>query len=172
MGKLHSALAAGYRLRAIDAEDAARVAEVHVQAWREAYVSLMPADYLAGLDVRRFTATWRERLARQSSPEVRQLVGVSPSGDIVAFGCAGPSRDGAVPTRGELWAINVLASEHGTGLADLMMAELVDDRAAYLWVLDGNVRARSFYTRHGFAPDGATKEHPPTGALEVRLVRS
>jgi hypothetical protein len=109
-------------------EDAVRVAEVHVQTWQEAYASLMPADYLAGLDVERFTTAWRERLAGRPSPEVMHLVGVNPDGDIVGIASAGPTRDEDVPALWELWMINVLASEHGTGLADLMMADLVGDR--------------------------------------------
>lgn len=68
--------------------------------------------------------------------------------------------------------LNVLAAHHGTGLADLLLAELVGERAAYLWVLDGNARAQAFYRRHGFAVDGATKPHPPTGTTELRMVRA
>ena len=43
------------------------------------------------------------------------------------------------------------------------------DSPAYLWVLDGNVRAIGFYERHGFAFDGATK--PEDVGLERRMVR-
>jgi ribosomal protein S18 acetylase RimI-like enzyme len=171
-GRAQKALAAGYTTRAMAANDAERVAEVHVRAWREAYVSLMPTDYLADLDVQSFASRWRDRLADPPSPGVTQLVGVNPSGDIVAFAVAGPSRDEDVSVPREVWAINVLAAAHGTGLADLMMAEVVGDRSASLWVLAGNVRARAFYVRHGFAPDGATKKHQPTSSIEVRLIRS
>jgi GNAT superfamily N-acetyltransferase len=65
----------------------------------------------------------------------------------------------------------VLPSAQGTGLADLMMERLVGTEPASLWVLDGNVRAEAFYRRHGFARDGAEKQHPPTGTTEVRMVR-
>ena len=170
--KAQGAFAAGYRVRVMRVEDAVRVAEIHVRTWREAYVALLPADYLAGLDVGSFTTTWRERLVGQHPPGLKQLVGVDPSGDIVAIASAGPTRDEDVGGRWELWMINVLASEQGTGLADLMMGELIGDRPASLWVLDGNVRARAFYTRYGFEADSAAKQHPATGTIEVRLVRS
>jgi GNAT superfamily N-acetyltransferase len=148
------------------------IAEVHVQVWREAYVSLMPSDYLADLDQERFARSWRGRLEGQQSAVGRQLVGLRPDGPIVAIGSAGPSRDEDAPTAWELYAINVLAAAHGTGLADLMMAELVGERPVSLWVLDGNKRALAFYARNGFVPDGATTEHEPSGRVELRLVRN
>jgi GNAT superfamily N-acetyltransferase len=46
----------------------------------------------------------------------------------------------------------------------MLMAEARDRLAeagfgeAILWVLDGNDRARSFYEREGWSPDGATRE--------------
>jgi ribosomal protein S18 acetylase RimI-like enzyme len=165
------AVDAGYRVRVMEVQDAVRVAEVHVRTWQQAYAALMPTDYLAGLELGRFTASWGERLAERPSPEVKHLVGVHPSGDVVGIASAGATRDEDTPARLELFQINVLASEHGSGLADLMMTELVGDRPASLWVLEGNERARGFYTRHGFRPDGASKQHHPTGAIEVRLVR-
>jgi ribosomal protein S18 acetylase RimI-like enzyme len=65
----------------------------------------------------------------------------------------------------------MLAAERGTGLADLMMAELVGARACSLWVLAGNARALAFYRRHGFVADGHSKTHSPTGTIERRLIR-
>jgi len=152
-------------------EDADRIGEIHVQVWREAYRFLIPAEYLAGLDVSEFTSRWRDRIANPASAEDKKLVGVDPNGHLVGIGSAGPSRDQNPPTRWELWAINLLATEYGTGLADLMMTELVGDRACSLWVLRGNQRALAFYTRYGFVPDCHTKPHAPTGTIETRLVR-
>ena len=42
-------------------------------------------------------------------------------------------------------------------------------RPAYLWVLEDNLRARRFYERNGFTPDGARKKFEPLDAWEVRL---
>jgi GNAT superfamily N-acetyltransferase len=170
--KAQSALDAGYTVRPMQLSDVDVIAEVHVQVWREAYVSLMPSDYLADLDEEQFARSWRVRLEEQESAEVIQLVGLSPDGQIVAIGSAGPSRDEDAPRSWELLAINVLAAAQGTGLADLMMAELVGDRPTSLWVLDGNKRAQAFYAHHGFIPDGATTEHEPSGRVELRLVRN
>jgi GNAT superfamily N-acetyltransferase len=161
----------GYRVRAMEGADARAVAELHVRVWREAYAGLMPAEFLAGLDVGRFEQTWRGRLTGDRAPEVVDLVGIHPERGIVAFGAAGPGRDDDEPAAWELYAINVLASEHGSGLADLLMPSLIAGRAAYLWVLEGNRRASTFYARYGFAPDGRTKTRPEIARPELRMVR-
>ena len=129
--------------------DAAEIGRVHVQVWREAYAGLMPADYLAALDPQASATRWTEILA-QPADGVRRLVGVAPAGEVVAIAAAGPSRDDDAPTPWELWAINVLAAHHGTGIADLLMEQLVGVEPASLWVLRGNERAMRFYARHGF----------------------
>ena len=132
---------------------------------------LTPADFLAALDVADFEQRWRDRLA-DPAPEVRYVVGEDPAGEMIGFGAAGPTRDDDAPAPCELYAINLLAAGHGTGLADLLMAELVGDRASSLWVIEGNARARAFYRRHGFERDGATRENEANGVVEIRLVRT
>jgi GNAT superfamily N-acetyltransferase len=130
----------------------------------------MPAEFLAAMDLQASTDRWRELLA-QDAGDQRRLVEVTPRGQIVAIATSGPSRDENPPTELELRAINVLAAHHGTGLADLLMDSLVGKHAASLWVLRQNDRARAFYSRYGFQPDGATKVHEPTSMVEERLVR-
>jgi hypothetical protein len=170
--KAGRARGAGYTVRRMRAEDAERVAAVHLRVWREAYALFMPASYLAGLDVSQFEQAWRDQLAGSGSPGTCRLVGANPGGDVVALGAAGPSRDEDAPRPWELYAINVLTSEHGSGLAELMMAELVGDRPASLWVIDGNARARAFYRKYDFVADGAIKQNVPAGVAEIRLTRS
>jgi L-amino acid N-acyltransferase YncA len=170
--RARTAVEAGYVVRPMQASDASVVAEVHVRVWHEAYAPLMPAEHLAGLEVAEFSERWRERLARRTADGPRHLVGLSPDGVVVGLGTAGPSRGPQPATRWELWALNLLASEHGTGLADLMMSELIGARACHLWVLRGNARAVAFYTRHRFVADGVTAVHVPTGMTEDRMVRT
>ena len=161
----------GYSVRPMQLADASTVAEVHVQVWRDTYPGLMSAAYLDALDVAEFVQSWSQRLAGLPD-DTSYLVGTAPDGAIVGFGVAGPSRDDDPPVPRELYAINVLATAHGTGLADLLMLELLGDGAASLWVAEGNARARAFYARHGFVPDGTSKVREATGMAEVRLVRS
>lgn len=161
----------GHDLRRPLPEDADTLGRVHTQVWREAYAGLMPPDYLDGLDAQASADRWRLRL-EMDEPDGVVVVGTDRDGEIVGFASAGPSRDEEPPTAWELYAINVLASHHGSGIADDLVRAAVGLRPASLWVLRDNGRARSFYTRWGFVTDGATKRHEATGAGEVRMVRA
>lgn len=55
----------------------------------------------------------------------------------------------------ELYAVYVRASQYGTGLGHRLLEAAIGDAPAYLWVFEANVRARGFYARQGFEPDGA-----------------
>ena len=123
-GRAGRAGAAGYVVRDMRLSDAAEVGLVHVEVWRQAYALLMPAEILAALDPQAAVDRWRKTLA-QPPDEVRRLVGVAPSGAVVAVATSGPSRDEDAPTPWELWAINILDAHHGSGLADLLMEQLV-----------------------------------------------
>jgi RimJ/RimL family protein N-acetyltransferase len=70
----------------------------------------------------------------------------------------------------------VTPSVWGTGVGRELMAVAVDRlreagfRSATLWVLRDNERARRFYERAGWSPDGAEKDDVVAGATvtEVR----
>lgn len=162
---------AGYVVRPMTVADARGIAEVHVRAWHEAYRDIVPAESIPPLsEIDRREQGWRKRLA-DPDPSLVMVVGVAPDGRIVGIGAAGPAQDKDPPTDWQLGMINVLAEAYGTGLADQMMAELVGDRPASLWVFEANARARAFYTRHGFVPDGAQQVEEAFGAPEIRMVR-
>jgi GNAT superfamily N-acetyltransferase len=149
-------------------DDLEEMGRVHVEVWREAYAGLLPDDYLAGLDPAFGPRLWKERFG--SSPAVSWWIARDAVG-IAGLATAGPARDDDAPVPLELYAINVLRRAHGTGLADDLMAVTVGDRAAYLWVLDGNDRAQAFYARHGFTDEGGRKPEPDTGTVEIRMSR-
>jgi GNAT superfamily N-acetyltransferase len=162
-----------YGVRPAVLEDVVRLAEVHVQVWHEAYAGIMPAEYLAGLDPARSVEMWRRSLADPTPGAALHVA--TADGELVGMSAAGPSRDDPPDPPHELYAINVLAAHHGSGVAgrlfESVLAATAGDAAVSLWVLAVNARARAFYARYGFAPDGGTKRHPPTGVVEVRLVR-
>lgn len=158
-----------YQLRSARVSDSTALGHIHVQIWREAYAGLLPQDFLDGLDPRDSAARWRERV-EGSVAGVTRLLATSGT-DIVGFVVAGPPRDELPRATLELAAINVVAAHRGTGVADQLLTAAIGDSPAYLWVLEGNDRARAFYRRHGFALDGGEKPHPPTGATEQRMTR-
>jgi GNAT superfamily N-acetyltransferase len=89
-----------------------------------------------------------------------------------------PSRDEDTGERvAEIAAIYVTpdAWRGGVGTA-LLDAALTEVRArgcksVTLWVLVDNHRARDFYARFGFTPDGAAMLHEASGQTELRLRR-
>ena len=149
-------------------DDLDEMGRVHVQVWREAYAGLLPDDYLAALDPTFGPTRWRERFG--TSEWVSWWLARDEDG-IAGMATSGPARDEDAPVSLELYAINVLRRGHGTGVADVLLDHAIGDRAAYLWVLDGNDRAQAFYRRHGFVDEGGRKPEPDTGVVEIRMAR-
>ncbi len=164
-------------IRPAQVSDAAGIAEVHVRSWQEAYTGIVPDEYLAGLDPAQRTPVWAENLRR--GPDDRVFTWVAEAEEhIVGFATLGPGRDEDV-RRGdqEIYSIYLDPEQWGHGVArDLMrtvVAEAGSGTRILLWVLAENERARHFYRRNGFEPDGVEKLVPVGGAelLEVRYRR-
>ena len=163
-------LPSGWTIAPLVPADCDELGRVHMAVWRDAYAGVMPSDYLAGLSSERSAARWRELARRPADAAERTLV-VRNDDRIVGFASAGPSRDDDAPTAWELYAVNLIPEARGTGVADLLLDELVGGRDVTLWVVEANARARAFYARHGFVDEGGRSEHEPTGTPEIRMVR-
>lgn len=163
------------------AGDERQIAEVHVAAWRGGYAGLMPEEFLAGLSADAGAERWRRTLADPARPTHVLVAADVDTAEILGVATVGPSRDDDAPeTTGELWGINLAPTHWGRGVGTALLGAAVDrlrtaglDNAT-LWVVDGNVRARRFYERLGWTPDGATKiDNRDNLALhEVRYARS
>jgi GNAT superfamily N-acetyltransferase len=112
-------------------------------------------------------AGWRRAIERGSTIAVTEV-----DGEIRGFATSGrPSGDDA-PRDLELWLIYQLASMHGTGSGQALLDNVIGDRPAFLWVAEFNPRARAFYRRNGFEPDGGRKVTAEWENLaEIRMVR-
>ncbi|MGI8614979.1 MAG: GNAT family N-acetyltransferase [Nocardioidaceae bacterium] len=161
-------MARGVRIRAALVHDAPAVAACHIACWREAYASIVAPDLLAQRtsDLAERTERWRHII--ETSPP--RWLGVEDEENVVGFAAAGAGRDDDLDIDTELYAIYVRASHYGTGLADRLIDSALGRTQAYLWVFEGNPRARSFYARHGFVPDGARKLF--CDAPEIRMLRT
>jgi GNAT superfamily N-acetyltransferase len=150
-------------------DDAAAVAEVHTRTWQAAYEHVFGAERLARIDEARRLSSWQRTLAGGDAPV---WVAVD-DGRVVGFAMIGDSREDE--REGELYAIYVVPEAWGTEAGRALMGVASDAlrkryATAILWVLDDNPRARRFYEREGWAPDGAEKTDEFLG-LRVREVR-
>lgn len=158
------------QVRLAAAEDARRIAEIHVGSWQVAYRGVLPSEFLEGLSIPSREEWWRRRLARPINRA--EVLVVERSGAVVGFASVGPS--GAM--EGEVYAIYLAPEMFRLGLGRRLMeaGERNLGRAGFeeaiLWVLDANQRARSFYEAVGWRLDGAIKleEIGGVGVTEVR----
>lgn len=153
-------------VRAAVVDDAARIAQVHIQAWRESYAHLLPAETLAGLEQGPREAKWRELLAAAAAD-----IWVACEGaEIVGWASAGAGREDDRPRPLELKGIYVLASHYGSGAGQLLLEAAVGREPAYLWIAEDNPRAFAFYVRNGFVPDD-TRATATLAGVPVRIMR-
>lgn len=155
--------------------DARGIASAHTRAWQVAYDGIVPAKFLASIDVEHRTDAWRQNLEATELPNGL----VAPTdfvaevdGQVVGFvnvGCWREAADDA--TLAEVWAIYVHPDHWGTGAGYALMKRAVDFlrsggsvATAYLWVLEDNDQARRFYERQGWAADDVTQDIEIAGA--------
>ena len=157
--------------------DCGRVAELRIGGWRSAYRGLMPQPYLDALDVAADAERHRTRFTQGDGSVVNMVA--ERDGELVGWACHGPYRDGEVRTAdAELYAIYVDPAQYGAGIGHALLQESVRRCSAaghermFLWVLEGNTRARRFYERAGFHADGAEEPFEVDGVMvpEVRYV--
>jgi RimJ/RimL family protein N-acetyltransferase len=164
-----------HTVRPAEPADAAGIAAVHVRSWQPAYAGLLPERVLASLDVERRTAEWQTALG----PHSHLHAWVATTGDdVVGFVSMGPAQDEDADRRTlQIYAIYLDAGMWGQGAARELMrtalAEVPPRTPVTLWVFAENERARHFYRRHGFQPDGTerTQDYDDTSLLEVRYRR-
>ncbi len=164
-------------LRPAAAEDARSIATVHIETWQHAYRGQLPDRYLdeLGEQLKRRVEFWGGEISnpRSQKHEVWVAGAVAAIEGFVAFG---PEREGA-ENAGEIYAIyvNPRCWDQGIGRALVMQAErrlaVLGYRAAILWVLESNSRARRFYELAGWARDGKIKLETLPDHIELREVR-
>lgn len=151
------------QIRTARPADAGAVEELRTTAWRTAYRGIIPDSHLDALVPA--AGRWADRFA---DPSTQSLVAVES--EVVGMAVAGPCRDDDLPALRELYALYVATDRARSGIGTALLAAV--EPVEVLWVLEGNVPARAFYERHGFAADGARKVLDLGGPLtEVRYRR-
>ena len=156
------------------ADDAHAIAQIQVEAWRAAYVGIVPDEHLASLSVDEREAMWREVIAA-GQPE---LLLVRRDDRVIGWVSFGAARDkGAAADVGELWAIYLDPPHIATGVGRalwLAARQRLAERgftSAILWVLAGNARAIRFYERAGFSLDVGSAKCFTLGGREIEELR-
>ncbi|HWD63413.1 MAG TPA: GNAT family N-acetyltransferase [Humibacter sp.] len=163
-------------VRDAHAGDAAGIARVHVDGWRETYSGVLDERFFGEEAFERRTRSWDRYLGLDPRPgrlavavESDSIIGFANSGDSV-----GPDAEHGFPAARplHLFSIYVLARAHGSGAGQALHDAVVGESPAQLWVLNGNARAVAFYERNGFRFDGIEYTDPADPNLvELRMVR-
>ncbi|MBD5786648.1 GNAT family N-acetyltransferase [Cellulosimicrobium terreum] len=155
--------------------DAARCALVHHTVWRATYTGLITDSFWEKDTLAAREAAWMRWLGPDVPPGRGDIVVAEVDDEIVGFAIGGPATavHEIAPVRDvQLHALNVLPEHHGSGVGQALLDAVVPAGPAQLWVVEGNARARRFYARNGFEPDGTryVDEHVG-GMVEIRAVR-
>lgn len=148
-------------IRKATADDAAEIANVHLNSWREAYRDLLPQDYLDQLPL-----TFKARMnswKRMSAEKDKALFVAEADYGIVGFAGLCQPRDPSMQEYGEVGAIYLLekfkGQKIGFALLKMGMQQLIEWKftKAYCWVLEGNPTIK-FYEESGAKFNGMIKD--------------
>ena len=179
MGSMENFDAAAVTIREPDVTEAERWDEFIVAEQAAVYRGTVPDDFA-------------DRHRAQRDPEARTNAFAEPGttvrliaeidGELVGAveACDAPAAweralgfaDDA-PADRELGRLYVSERARGTGLAATLMQAALGDDDAYLWIIDGNERAKRFYARRGFVDFGEPVAAGPSwgGVSMRRMVR-
>ena len=152
--------------------DGPRIARMHWDSHQSTYVDsgLVERARIEAWTLDQRTEAW-ERMVDESLRGDRTVFVAVRVDQVVGFADA-RSVDAADAPRGlELKGLYVLDEYHGSGVGQSLLDETIGDRPAFVWVLAGETRARAFYRRNRFEPDGIEAPFESWGVTAVRLVR-
>jgi GNAT superfamily N-acetyltransferase len=137
-----------FEVRTARPEDTTDIARIHIEAWRDAYAALLPAEYLARLNPRIEAARWGR------ANRIESTLVADAAGEVIGYAIVGPARRRQTPS-GEIYALYVETDwrEQGVGRALIEAAFDAFRRRglieAVIWCLEGNFAGRGFYERCG-----------------------
>lgn len=143
----------GIRIRRATASDGEEIARIHVEAWRDAYAALLPAEYLARLDSRIEAARWNR--SSGISRRTENTLVADAGGEVAGYAITGPARNRPESPSGEVYALYVETDWRERGIGRALIEAAFDsfrDRGlaqAVIWCLEGNFAGRGFYERCG-----------------------
>jgi ribosomal protein S18 acetylase RimI-like enzyme len=155
------------KIRRATLEDAAEIANVHINSWREAYIGLLPSDFLdeRPLNFKNRYELWKK--VTKNNDQVT-LVAESEKHGVVGFINGKNGRDDDLKDHAEVWCIYLLKKYHGQKIGFNLLKSFFNTqielgfKKGYLWVLAGNPTI-SFYEKAGGKFHGRTMEDEIAG---------
>ena len=103
--------------------DAASIARVHVESWRNSYAGIIPDKVLLRLTVAEHEARWWRHALYRSRNHFVYVVD-HPDDGVVGFGSGGGIRDRGLPFKGEVYTLYLLDDYHGKGIGKRLFQAL------------------------------------------------
>jgi ribosomal protein S18 acetylase RimI-like enzyme len=130
--------------------DAGEIAQVHDEAWANAYAGIVPHKALMRMISRRGESWWANAIKRSTCVLVLEI-----GGKITGYATLGRNRVSTLPYSGEIYEIYLRPDYQGIGLGTRLFlaarAELKRRglKGTVVWVLAENDRAIGFYSNAG-----------------------
>lgn len=137
-------------IRKAEPADAHAIAEVHAQAWANAYAGIIPHKALTRMVNRRGSDWWRDAIRRAASVMVAEV-----GGKVSGYATLGRNRTRELRQEGEIYELYLAPECQGIGLGrQLFNAARGRLRSSGLqglvvWALEENTGALSFYEGRG-----------------------
>jgi ribosomal protein S18 acetylase RimI-like enzyme len=179
-------------IRPATAADEPIITQIRRETWLAAYAQIIDPEIIERVTAPRDGASAGPRPDRTSLVAVASPgADIAGAGVIVGYASFGPERTvasvasvgsgtppgalspaGLAGETGELYALYVAPAHWSTGAGRALTDAALDGlraagyRRVVLWTLIENARARRFYDKAGFAPDGATNVLAALGKVE------
>jgi L-amino acid N-acyltransferase YncA len=140
-------------IRMARSTDAAGIASVYVDSWRDTYAGILPEAGLLRMSKTDHALAWTLTI-KSSNLRNPVLVASDEKSNIYAFASAGPSRDRSLPFEGEVYTLYVAPGWTGQGLGSTLLASIfrlfskANCRGVVIWALGENP-SRFFYEAMG-----------------------
>lgn len=137
-------------IRKAEPLDAPEIAEVHLEAWRNAYAGIIPHKALTAMINRRGADWWANAIRRAATVLVVEI-----GGAIAGYATIGKNRARELSEQGEIYELYMLPEYQGIGLGSRLFSAarrtLADHglKGMVVWALEENQNALSFYTGAG-----------------------
>jgi GNAT superfamily N-acetyltransferase len=183
-------------IRLASAADDPAITEIRRETWLTAYAQIIDPEIIERVTApgdRAGAAPRSDRtsLVAVSAEAEAQAAALADARVIVGYASFGPERDvamaasvgsgtqpgalteaGLAGESGEMYTLYVTPQHWSTGVGRALTGAVIDAlraagyRRVVLWTLAENARARRFYVKAGFAPDGAINILPGLGNVE------